>query len=77
LQNAQLGNTAGGTPGITPVRTIPTRTLRTTVDPQPQSTGASADPVVQHIIREAQKMQSEQQQGIAYPPLPPPPGTGK
>lgn len=70
LQNAAPGNTTT----IAPVRTIPTRTLRTTVEPQAQSTGANADPVVQHIMREAQKMQTEQQQGIAYPPLPGLPG---
>jgi hypothetical protein len=69
LQNAQSGNT--------PVRTIPTRTLRTPVEPQAQSQAVPADPAVQHIMREAQKMQTEQQQGIAYPPLPPVPGGGK
>jgi hypothetical protein len=73
LQNAA----SGVAPTIAPVRTIPTRTLRTPVEPQAQTTAAPADPVVQHILREAQKMQSEQQQGIAYPPLPPPPGAGK
>jgi hypothetical protein len=72
-----LQTTVGNTPGSTPVRTIPTRTLRTTVEPQAQSTAVPADPMVQHIMREAQKMQTEQQQGIAYPPLPPPPGVGK
>jgi len=69
-----LPNTAPGNTTIAPVRTIPTRTLRTTVEPQAQAVGANADPVVQHIIREAQKMQTEQQQGIAYPPLPGLPG---
>jgi len=63
-------------PGSTPVRTIPTRTLRTTVEPQAQIPGASADPVVQQIIRDVNKLQLEQH-GIAYPPLPPLPGTGK
>ncbi len=71
-----LQNTPGNTT-IAPVRTIPTRTLRTGVDPQAQAATVPADPVVQHIMREAQKMQTEQQQGIAYPPLPPLPGTSK
>ena len=66
-----LQNTA---PGITPVRTIPTRPLRTTVDPQAQATATSADPVVQQIIRDVNKLQIEQQHGIPYPPLPPLPG---
>ena len=70
-----LQNTApGNTPGITPVRTIPTRPLRTTMDPQAQTTAASADPVVQQIIRDVNKLQIEQQHGIPYPPLPPLPG---
>src|SRR5205814_267870 len=56
-----LQNTA---PGITPVRTIPTRPLRTTVDPQAQATATSADPVVQQIIRDVNKLQIEQQHGI-------------
>jgi len=73
LQTTPVGNT----PGSTPVRTIPTRTLRTAVEPQAQSTAAPADPMVQHIMREAQKMQTEQQQGVVYPPLPPLPGGGK
>jgi len=66
----------GNTTAIAPVRTIPIRPLRTPVEPQALTTGpgASADPVVQHIMREAQKLQAEQQQGIAYPPLPPLPG---
>jgi len=70
-----LQNTApGNTPVITPVRTIPTRPLRTTVEPQAQTTAASADPVVQQIIRDVNKLQLEQQHGITYPPLPPLPG---
>src|SRR5439155_6110842 len=48
LQNtAPPGNTTIG-----PVRTIPTRTLRTPVEPQGQTTAASSDPVVQQIIRD-------------------------
>lgn len=65
-----LQPTAGGTPVSTPMRTIPTRTLRTTVDPQSQATAIPADPAVQQIMRDATRLHMEQQQGIPYPPLP-------
>jgi len=44
------------------------------VDPQAQTTAATADPVVQQIMRDVNKLQIEQQHGITYPPLPPLPG---
>jgi len=70
LQNtAPPGNTTIG-----PVRTIPIRTPRTPVEPQAQTTASSPDPVVQQIIRDVNKLQIEQQHGIAYPPLPSLPG---
>src|SRR5262245_2149512 len=71
LQNT---TTPGAPTTIAPVRTIPTRTLRTPVETQAQipGTGVATDPAVQQLMREAQKLQAEQQ-GIPFPPLPPVP----
>jgi hypothetical protein len=65
-----LQNTA---PGITPVRTIPTRTVRTTAEPQAQAAQAPVDPAVQRILMEAQALDAKQR-GETFPPLPPLPG---
>jgi hypothetical protein len=73
-----LQNTAGGnTTAITPVRTIPTRNLRTVpVQGQAQET-PTVDPVVQRIMMEAQAEEAKRR-GENFPPLPPlPGGTGK
>ena len=68
-----LQNTA---PGITPVRTIPTRTLRTTAEPQAQAAQAPVDPAVQRLFMEAQALDAKQR-GEVFPPLPPLPGGAK
>ena len=65
-----LQNTASGT---APVRTIPTRPIRTAVDPQAQAVPAPVDPVVQRIMMEAQALEAKQR-GEVFPPLPPLPG---
>ena len=65
-----LQNTA---PGIAPVRTIPTRTLRTTAEPQAQAVESSVDPAVQRILMEAQALDAKRR-GATFPPLPPLPG---
>ena len=65
-----LQNTA---PGIAPVRTIPTRTLRTTAEPQAQAAESPVDPAVQRILMEAQALDAKRR-GATFPPLPPLPG---
>ncbi len=65
------------TPAITPVRTIPTRNLRTPVAPQAQAQEGPVDPVVQRILMEAQA-EAARRRGENFPPLPPlPGGTGR
>jgi hypothetical protein len=70
-----LPNTAAGnTTTVTPVRTIPTRNLRTPpVAPQAQAQEAPVDPVVQRILMEAQA-EDAKRRGEIFPPLPPLPG---
>ena len=65
------------TTAITPVRTIPTRNLRTPASPQAQVQDAPVDPVVQRILMEAQAEEARRR-GENFPPLPPlPGGTGR
>jgi len=70
LQNTAAGNTTA----ITPVRTIPTRNLRTVpgVQGQAQET-PTVDPYVQRIMMEAQAEEAKRR-GENFPPLPPLPG---
>ena len=73
LQNTSSGNTT-----VTPVRTIPTRNLRTVpaVQGQVQET-PTVDPVVQRLMMEAQAAEAKRR-GENFPPLPPlPGGTGE
>jgi hypothetical protein len=60
-------------PGITPVRTIPTRTVRTPVEQQAQAAEPPVDPAVQRLLMEAQALDAKRR-GEAFPPLPPLPG---
>jgi hypothetical protein len=51
-------------------RTIPARNVRTTpVEPQAVVGGGHADPAVQQIMMEAQKVQAERE-GKPFPPIP-------
>jgi hypothetical protein len=72
LQTTSPANVAG----MTPVRTIPTRNLRTTGEPQAQGVETPVDPAVQRLLMEAQALDAKQR-GLAFPPLPPMPGGGK
>jgi hypothetical protein len=74
LQNTVPGNTTT----VTPVRTIPTRNVRTPpLAPQAQVQEAQVDPVVQRIMMEAQAEEAKRR-GEVFPPLPPlPGGTGR
>jgi hypothetical protein len=70
LQNATPGNMTT----IAPVRTIPTRNVRTpSMAPQAQTQEASVDPVVQRLMMEAQAEEARRR-GENFPPLPPLPG---
>jgi hypothetical protein len=65
----------GFQPATSP-RTIPARNVRTAPIQAPtQATETPIDPAVQRVLMEVQKRQAEQQ-GIAFPPLPPLPGGG-
>ena len=68
-----LPNTVPGNTTATPVRTIPTRNVRTPLAPQAQVQEAPVDPVVQRIIMEAQA-EDAKRRGEIFPPLPPLPG---
>ena len=59
------------------LRNIPARNLRTTaVEPPVQAAEGAIDPAVQRVLMEAQKTQAEQQ-GKAFPPLPPLPANAR
>jgi hypothetical protein len=72
LQNTTPGNATA----VTPVRTIPTRNVRTT-PLAPQAQEGTVDPVVQRVLMEAQAEEARRR-GENFPPLPPlPGGTGR